>query len=148
MISRNIFFRERVFPLCEKQIQAVNFISRKKLLICSTHCEITETSPSPFFFRQINIQCRNNFSFFNNAQCGKVVKNTVTVLTEKSRFFPSNQRFYFKQDAKELLSRKFLSVIAFYSTFPYEQCCSYSLFLHFLLIKYREIENVISWKKQ
>ena len=53
-------------------------------------------------------------------QCGKVVRNTLSLFTENLWFFPSNQRFYLKKlRTKELISRKFLSVIAFYSTFPH-----------------------------
>ena len=48
-------------------------------------------------------------------QYGKVVKNTITIFAENSEnstFFPSNQRFT-KEFTKELISRKYLSMIAF-----------------------------------
>ena len=46
--------------------------------------------------------------------------------TEKSTFFPSNQRF--TKITKELISRKIISVIVFCSTFPHSQCSNFKNF--------------------
>ena len=53
-----------------------------------------------------------------NTECGKVVKNTVSLffffLRKSQRFFRQINVF-----TKELISRNFLNMIAFHSTFPH-----------------------------
>ena len=77
---------------------------------------------------------RNIFFFWWECTvCGKVVKNTITAFTELKvhHFFRQ-----IKKEIKELISRKFMSVIAFCSICPH---CTY-IQLHWFWIK-------ISWKQ-
>ena len=69
------------------------------------------------------------------AQCGKVVKNTITILWENQHFF-RQINILTKEVTKELISRKNLSVIAFYSTFPHcVVCWKINVFTKFLQIE-------------
>ena len=96
--------------------------SRNNWLIIRIIRDYFFVEPKNLHYYQFSI---NDFFFFvkwrlQHPQCGKVVRNTLSLFTENLWFFPSNQRFYLKKlRTKELISRKFLSVIAFYSTFPH-----------------------------
>ena len=61
-----------------------------------------------------------NEKFFLTQQCGKVVINTITVFTEKFPYFPSNQHFYCRSYF-ELVSRKFLSKLFYFSTVSHRE---------------------------
>ena len=68
----------------------------------------------------LDMKFRENTSLRNfvipPTQCGKSSKaRSITVFTEKTRFFRQIDDFT-KEVTKELISRKFLIVIAFYST--------------------------------
>ena len=51
--------------------------------------------------------------------CSVEKYHKTRLLTEKSTFFRQINGFTNKEVTKELISRKFLSVIAFYTTFPH-----------------------------
>ena len=84
-----------------------------------TMCEFTKNgsqlSLEKYFVKSTFTICSLIFInklYSSTLQCEKVVKNTITVFIEKSTFFRQINGFT-KEVAKKLISRKFLSVIAF-----------------------------------
>ena len=82
------------------------------------------------FFRQMNVFTkalisRNFLSVIAVYSTFPLVKNTITVLTENSTFFPSNQRFYKRGDFTD-----FFGMVASFSTFPH---CAMKMGLVFLV---------------
>ena len=86
--------------------------------IAYTHsCEFKEKSVLLQYFAKNYVKSMH----LAYPQCGKVVKNTITIFKEKLPFFRQINAFT-KEITKELISRNILCVIAFYmysSTFPH-----------------------------
>ena len=52
---------------------------------------------------------------FTLTQCGKVLKNTITILREKQHFFPSNQCLYSRVDFTEIFERDRVFKVLFHN---------------------------------
>ena len=75
----------------------------------SVSIRVMQTSVKPFSFSILKFQCTSFLAL-------KFVN--ITFFTENSTLFRQINEFT-KEDTKELISRKFFSVMAFYSIFPH-----------------------------
>ena len=119
------------FPVCPRRAKRVVKMFKIPHHLCEdAPCPWKKKTPKVCFLRKISHYVRNRLLKINfheffvksvHAQSGKVVKTTITVFTGKSTFFRQINVFT-KKVTKELISRKFLSVIELKHCTVWKKC--------------------------